>query len=106
MAAMNVAGEFERAKEWADICRILDDVLRDFDPMLPSFRLDRGVLFGIYASMRHLKERWIKERISSFFRPALEPDGLDEATRTMLRDEEAQFIRLIDQFKRLVVAAP
>jgi len=106
MAAMNVAGEFERAKEWTDIDRILDDSLRDFDPMLPSFRLDRGVLFGIYTSMRHIKERWIDQRVSSFFRPDLEPDGLDEATRTMLREEEAEFIRLIDQLKRLVAAAP
>jgi hypothetical protein len=106
MAAMNVAREFERAKEWAEMCQILDDSLRDFDPMLPSFRLDRSVLFGIYTSIRHLKERWIKERVCSFFRPALEPDGLDEATRTMLREEEAVFTRLIDQLKRLVVAAP
>ena len=106
MAAMNVEREFERAKEWAEIYRVLDDCLRDFDPMLPSFRLDRGVLFGIYTSMRHLKERWIEQRVSSFFRPALEPDGLDEATRTMLREEEAEFTRLIDQLKRLVVAAP
>jgi hypothetical protein len=106
MAAMNDEREFERAKEWADIYRVLDDALRDFDPMLPSFRLDRGVLFGIYTSMRHLKERWIEERVSSFFRPALEPDGLDEATRTMLREEEAEFTPLIDQLKRLVVAAP
>jgi hypothetical protein len=106
MAAMNVAGEFERAKEWTDIYRVFDAVLRDFDPMLPSFRLDRGVLFGIYTIMRHLKERWIDQRVSSFFRPALEPDGLDEATRTMLREEEAEFIRLIDQLKRLVAAAP
>ena len=106
MAAMNVEREFERAQEWVEMYRILDDSLRDFDPMLPSFRLDRGVLFGMYTSMRHLKERWIDQRASSFFRPALEPDGLDEATRTMLREEEAEFTRLIDQLKGLVVAAP
>ena len=106
MAAMNFADEFERAKEWADIYRVFDDALRNFDPMLPSFCLDRGVLFGIYARIRHIKERWIKERVSSFFNPALEPDGLDEATRTMLCEEEAEFTRLIDLLKRLVAAAP
>jgi hypothetical protein len=103
---MNVTLELEQAKEWADIYRVLDDSLRDFDPMLPSFRLDRGVLFGMYTILRHLKERWIEQRVCSFFRPALEPDGLDETTRTMLREEEAEFTRLIDQLKRLVVAAP
>lgn len=103
---MNDAREFERAQEWADIERVLDTCLRDLDPMLPVFRLDRGVLFGMYTIIRHLKERWLKERVSSFFRPALEPDGLDEATRTMLREEEVEFTRLIDQLKRLVVAAP
>lgn len=106
MAAGNIAGQSERAKEWADIYRVLDNILRDFFPMLPLFRLDRGVLFGMYVSLRPLKERWIKERESSFFNPALEPDGLDESTRTMLREEEAVFTRLIDHFKRLVVAAP
>ena len=106
MAAMNDAREFERAKKWADIDRVLDDCLRDLDPMVPSFRLDRGVVFGIYKIIRHIEERWLEERVSSFFRPALEPDGLDEATRTMLREEEAEFTRLIDQLKRLVVAAP
>jgi len=106
MAAMNVAGEFERAQEWADIDRVLDACLRDLDPMLPVFRLDRGVLFGIYTTIRSLNQRWMVQRVSSFFRPALEPDGLDEATRTMLREEEAEFTRLIDQLKRLVVAAP
>jgi hypothetical protein len=103
---MNVEHEFERAKEWAEIYQVLDDCRRDFDPMLPSFRLDRGVLFGMYTSMRHLKERWIDQRVSSFFRPALEPDGLVEETRTMLREEEAEFTHLIDQLKRLTVAAP
>jgi hypothetical protein len=60
MAAINVEREFERAKEWAEIYRVLDDCRRDFDPMLPSFRLDRGVLFGIYVIIRHLNERWIQ----------------------------------------------
>lgn len=106
MAAMNDEREFERAKKWADIDRVLDDCLRDLDPMVPSFRLDRGVLFEIYKIIRHIKEGWLEERVSSFFRPDLEPDGLDEATRTMLREEEAEFNRLIDQLKRLVVAAP
>jgi hypothetical protein len=106
MAAMNDEREFERAKEWAKIYQILDDCLRDFDPMLPSFRLDRGVLFGMYTIIRSLKQRWMVQRVSSFFRPALEPDGLDEATRTMLREEEAEFTRIIDQLKRLVAAAP
>ena len=106
MAAMNDAREFERAKEWAEMYQVLDDCRRDFDPMLPSFCLDRSVLFGIYTIIRHLKERWLQQRVSSFFRPALEPDGLDEATRTMLREEEAEFTRLIDQLKRLIVATP
>lgn len=106
MAAMNDEREFERAKRWAKIYQILDDCLRDFDPMLPSFRLERGALFGIYKVVRHVKELWLKERVSSFFCSALEPDGLDEATRAMLREEEAEFTRLIDQLKGLVVAAP
>jgi len=106
LARMNVEGENERAQEWADIYWVLDDCLRDLDQMLPVFRLDGGVLFRMYNIIRQLKDRWIQHRVRSFFRPALEPDGLDEKTRTILREEEAQFTCLIDQLKRLVVAAP
>lgn len=106
MAAMNVAGECERAKEWADIDRVLDDCLRDLDPMLPVFRLDRGVLFGMYNIIRTLKERWRAQRIGERRFVETEPDGLDPEFRLALREEEAEFTRLIDQLKRLVVAAP
>jgi hypothetical protein len=106
MAAGNVPRGCEQAKEWAAIYRALDNILRDFTPLLPLFRLDRGVLFSMYAGLRHLKARWIKERMRSFFNPAVEPDGFDATTRAALLEEEAVFTRLIDQFKRLVVAAP
>ena len=68
MAAMNDEREFERAQEWADIDRVLDDCLRDLDPMVPSFRLDRGVLFGIYKIIRHIEERWLEERFADYGR--------------------------------------
>lgn len=106
MAGMNVAGQYARAKDWAEMYWVLDNCLRDLDPMLPVFRLNRGVLFRTYNIIRNLKDRWIEQRVSSFYRADLEPDGLDESARTVLRAEEAQLTRLIEHLKRLVVAAP
>jgi hypothetical protein len=106
MASMNVEGQFVRAQVWADIYRVLDDCLRDLDPMLPVFRLDRGVLFRLYNIIRNLKERWRAQRIDACRFVETEPDGLDPEMRQTLREEEAEFTRLFDQLKRLVVAAP
>jgi hypothetical protein len=99
-------GPIDQAKAWVEIYQVLDDCHRDLESMLPLFHLDRGVLFGIYQALRMLKKRWIEQRLSVLHRPALEPDGLTEENRILLREEEAQLTRLIDQFKRLVAAAP
>ena len=106
MAGMNVAGQYAKAKDWAEMYWVLDNCLRDLDPMLPLFRLDRGVLFRTYDIIRNLRERWIEQRMCGFYRAELEPDGLDESARTVLRAEEAQLTRLVEHLKRLVVAAP
>ena len=76
------------------------------DPMLPSFQVDRGTIYLIYTTMRRLKARWLAQRIGERRLVETEPDGLDQEFRLALREEEAEFTRLIDQFKRLVAAAP
>lgn len=56
--------------------------------------------------MRRLKACWLAQRIGERRLVETEPDGLDPEFRLALREEEAEFTRLIDQFKRLVAAAP
>jgi len=106
LVRMNANEDDERAKTWTEIYQVLNNCHRDLESMLPAFHLDRGVLFGIYQALRRLKECWIKQRVCGADDPTLEPDGLSEEMRTALREEQAQFTRLIDQFKRLVAAAP
>jgi len=52
---MNVAGQKEKARFWIQAYQEIDDCLRDLDPMLPLFQLDRGAMFRIYHAMRKLK---------------------------------------------------
>ena len=104
-AGMNVPGEHEQATAWTQMYQTLDDCVRDLDQMLPRFRLEQVPLFGIYNCLRSLKKRWMEQRMCRFHRPAQEPDGLDEKTRTLLREEEDHLTWLINQLKELVAAA-
>jgi len=103
---MNMWGYDKHAQVWAQIYQEIDDCLRELNPMLPSFQVDRGTIHLIYTTMRRLKARWLAQRIGERRLVETEPDGLDPEFRLVLREEEAEFTRLIDQFKRLVAAAP
>lgn len=105
-ARMNVAGQYEQAQDWARMSLALDDCLRELDPMLPAFQVNRVTMYQIYKSMRRLKEPWLTQRIRGCRLIESEPDGVDPESRQMLRDDEARFTRIIDQLKRLVAAAP
>lgn len=105
-ARMNVAGQYEQAQDWARMSQALDDCLRELDPMLPSFQVDRGPIHQIYTTMRRLKEPWLTQRIRGCRFVETEPDWVDPETRQMLRDEEARFTRIVEHLKRLVAAAP
>jgi hypothetical protein len=106
MVRMNVAGQNAHAQAWEQIRQALDDYLRDLEPMLALFRLDRGAMFRIYNSMRRLKDHWLAQRIGERRFVEMEPDGLDPEFRQTLREEEAQLTRIVEYLKRLVAAAP
>lgn len=106
LTRMNVAGKNAHAQVWGQMHQTLDDYLRDLDPMLALFRLDRGAMFRIYNSMRRLKEHWLAQRIGERRFVETEPDGLDQAFRLALREEEANLTRIVEYLKRLVAAAP
>ena len=102
----HLQGARENVQAWSRLYQMLEDSLQELEPMVPLFRLDRMPLFTIYERLRRLKEAWIHHRVCEFYRVRLEPDGLDEKTRSVLREEEARLTSLIDHLKRLVVAAP
>ena len=104
-AGMNVPGAHEKVTVWSQLYQILDDCLRDLEQTLPRFRLERVPMLGIYDRIRSLKKHWMTQRVCEFHNPALEPDGLEEKTRLMLREEEAQLTWLINQLKRVVAAS-
>ena len=106
LTRMNVAGQNAHAQAWEQMHQTLDEYLRDLEPMLALFRLDRGPMFRIYNSMRRLKEHWLAQRIGERRVVETEPDGLDPAFRLALREEEAQLTRTVEDLKRLVAAAP
>jgi hypothetical protein len=106
MIRMNMAGQYAHAQAWEQMQQALDDYLRDLAQMLALFRLDRGVMFRIYNSMRRLKPRWLAQRVRERRFVETEPDGLDPEFRLELREEEAQLTRIVEYLKRLVAAAP
>ena len=107
LARMNVAGESERARDWAQMYLEVDDCLRELEPMLPVFLVERGALFRIYTAMRSLKARWLALRREGFRTPPrTDVEGFDPETRQMLHDEEAHLTRIVEHLKRLVAAAP
>lgn len=105
-ARMNVAGQYEQAQDWARMFLALDDCVRELDPMVPSFQVDRGTMHQIYKSMRRLKELWLTQRIRGCRFVEMEPDGVDAESRQMLRDEEARLTRIVEHLQHLVAAAP
>ena len=106
LTRMNVQGHDKHAQAWAQLYQEIDDCLRELDPMLPSFQVNRGTIHLIYTTMRRLKARWLAQRVSERRFVETEPDGLDPEFRLVLREEEAEFTRISDQLKRLVAAAP
>ncbi len=106
LTRMNVTGGYAHAQVWELIYQTLDDYLRDLDPMLALFRLDRGAMFRIYNSMRRLKEHWLAQRVAERRFVETEPDGLDPEFRQALREEEAELTRIVEHLIRLVAAAP
>lgn len=106
LSRMNVRGQNAHAQVWEQMHQALDDDLRDLDPMLALFRLDRGAMRRIYNSMRELKQCWLAQRIGERRVVDTEPDGLDPAFRLALREEEAQLTRLVETLKWLLAAAP
>ena len=106
LARMNVAGLDARAQAWEEVRQVLDNYLRDLEPMLAVFRLDRGALARIYHSMRRLTERWRIQRMAGYRFVETEPDGLDPETRKMLHEDEVRLSRIVEYLKRLVAAAP
>jgi hypothetical protein len=105
-ARMNVAGQYEQAQDWARRSLALDDCLRELDPMLPAFQVDRGTMYQIYKSMRRLKEPWLTQLVRACRFVEMAPDGVDAESRQMLRDEEARFTRIVEHLQHLVAAAP
>ena len=106
LTRMNVAGQNANAQVWEQMHQALDEYLRDLDPMLALFRLNRGTMLRIYNSMRGVKQSWLAQRIGERRFIEAEPDGLDPAFRLELREEEAQLTRIVEYLKRLVAAAP
>lgn len=106
LARMNVVGQNARAKAWEQIHHTLDDYLRDLEPMLALFSLDRVAMFRIYHSMRRLKEHWLGQRIGERRCVVMEPDGWDPEFRLELREEQTQLTRIVEYLKQLVAAAP
>jgi len=105
LVRMNVVGEEKKANFWAGVYQDIDDCLRDLDPMLPLFQLDRMALFQIYNRMRTLRYRWLAQRACAG--PLVETeDGLDPETRRILRDGETHFVYILDHLRRLVAVAP
>ncbi len=105
-ARMNVEGYHEQAQDWARMSLALDDCVRELDPMVPSFQVNRGTIHQIYRSMRRLKELWLTQLIRACRFVEMEPDGVDAESRQMLRDEEARFTRIVELLQHLVAAAP
>ena len=99
-------GQYEQAQDWARMFLALDEFLRELDPMVPSFQVDRGTMLQIYNSMRRLKELWLAQRIRGCRFVEMEPDWLDAESRQALRNEEARLTRIVEHLQHLVAAAP
>ena len=106
LECMNVAGEYENSQYWAREYQEIDDCLRELEPMLPAFQVERGLLFRIYTAMCNLKACWLTLRMDGFRRPRTDSEGFDADTRQTLRDEKAHLTRIVEHLKRLVAAAP
>jgi hypothetical protein len=106
LTRMNVKGHDTPAQAWWQIYHGIDDCLRELDPMLPSFQVNRGTIHLVYTTMRRLKVRWLEQRISERRLVETEPDGLDPWFRLVLREEEACLIRIVEDLKRLVAGVP
>jgi hypothetical protein len=88
-------------EEWAMIHQDLGDVTRDFDLMVGRLRLDRSILFNVYHRMLAIQDAWLKYLARDFSRQGeVTPEGEE-----VLREEEALFVELILNIKRLLVAA-
>lgn len=88
-------------QEWARIAQDLGDVERDFDQMIGPLRLNRTLLFNSYHKMLAVQGAWLEYQARDFSRNGeLTPEGAE-----VLREEEALFVELILNIKRMLVAA-
>lgn len=103
LAKGNVAGEYEKAKEWLELSQALDDVDRDFDQMVWHLRLDRSLLFRIYHRMGPLRDTWMYYR-TRHLKPALEGEKEQEIPQD-IRDEVEMWATIMTNIKKMLVAA-
>lgn len=103
LAKGNVAGEYEKAKEWLLLSEALDNVERDFDRMVGCLRLDRSLLFPIYHQLRPLRDTWMYYR-TRHLKPALEGEKEPEISGDV-REEEAMWATIMTNVKKMLVAS-
>ena len=103
LAKGNVAGEYEKAKEWLELSQALDDVDRNFDQMVGRLRLDRSLLFGIYHQMGPLRDTWMYYR-TRHLKPALEGEKEQEIPQ-YIRDEDEMWATVMTNIKKMLVAS-
>ena len=103
LANGNVAGEYEKAKEWFQLSQALDDVERSFDQMVGGLRLDRSLLFNSYHQMRGIRNTWMYYR-TRHLKPALEGEKEQEIPKD-IREEEAMWATIMTNIKKMLVAS-
>ena len=103
LANGNVPGEYEKAKEWLKLSQALDNVDRDFDPMVGSLCLDRSLLFTIYHQMRGIRDTWMHYR-TRHLKPALEGEKEQEFPKD-IREEEEMWATIMTNIKKMLAAS-
>ena len=98
VSGMNVAGQYEKAKEWLQMYHDLTDLERDCDQMVGRLRLDRGLLFRIYHQMRVRRETWMHYQTR-------ELNPADKERCVAIHKEEAQWDMLMTKIKHMLVAS-
>ena len=98
LAERNVAGQYEKAKEWLQMYNDLSDVERNCFQMVGGLRLDRGLMFRIYHQMRALRDTWVHYKTRDL-------DPADQERCEAIRQEEAQWDTLMTMIKKMLVAS-
>lgn len=103
LANGNVAGEYEKAKEWLQLSQALDDVERECDQMVGHLRLDRSLLFNIYHQMRKILDTWMYYR-TRHLKPTLDGEKEQDMPKDIL-EEEAMWATIMINIKKMLVAS-